>query len=140
MQTCRHSAANPSCPVLRLYVTDPTHLGRTRGDVCGYSPASLRNMNKAGSAIAASLGQWDFRPLLRSIRSPALVIEGASSKVPLDDARAWATSLPDGHLLLVPDAGHMNWLDQPSAVIGALDAFFRGQSPPLAQPVPADPD
>lgn len=118
-------------PVLRLYVTDPAHLSRTRGNVCGYSPASLRNMNKAGSALAASLGQWDFTPLLRSIRVPSLVLEGAASQAPLDDARAWAAALSDGRLLLVPDAGHMNWLDQPAAVIAALDTFFRGQWPAL---------
>lgn len=133
---CRESLM----PVLLLYVTDPAHLARTRGDVCGYSPASLRNMNKAGSALAASLGAWDFTPLLRSIRSPALVIEGAASQAPLDDARAWASALPDGRLLLIPDAGHMNWLDQPSAVIAALDQFFGSRWPALARPIPRDQD
>lgn len=133
---CRESLM----PVLRLYVTDPAHLTRTRGDVCGYSPASLRNMNKAAAALGDSLGQWDFRPFLRTIRTPALVIEGALSQVPLDDARAWTTALPDGRLLLVPDAGHMNWLDQPEAVINSLDAFFRGGWPPLARRVAGDPD
>jgi hypothetical protein len=26
-------------------------------------------------------------------------------------------------------AGHMNWLDQPDAIIDALDEFFRGNGP-----------
>lgn len=133
---CRESME----PVLRLYVTDPAHLARTRGDVCGYSPAALRNMNRVGSATVGSLGAFDFRPQLRTIRSPALVIEGAASQVSLDDVRGWARALPNGRLLLIPDAGHMNWLDQPAAAIDALDAFFRGHWPPRAEPVSRDPD
>lgn len=120
-------------PVLRFYVTDPTHLGRTRGNMCGYAPAALRNMNRVGDATIGSLGKWDFRPWLRTIRSPALVVEGAESKVPLDDVRAWTKALSNGRLLLVPRAGHMSWLDQPEAVIAALDEFFRGGWPRLAR-------
>ncbi len=121
-------------PVLRLYVTDPTHLARTKGNTCGYAPAALRNMNVVGAAGGASLGNWDFTPLLKKIDRPALVIEGAQSRVPLADARAWASALPDGRLLLIPTAGHMNWLDQPDAVIEVLDQFFRGEWPSLAAP------
>jgi proline iminopeptidase len=120
-------------PVLKLYVKSPEHLSRTRGDVCGYSPAALRNMNNAGAAGGASLGSWDFRPTLRTINVPSLVVEGEDSNAPLDDAREWAGALPDGRLLLIPEAGHMNWLDQPDAVLSALDVFFRGQWPQLAK-------
>jgi pimeloyl-ACP methyl ester carboxylesterase len=69
---------------------------------------------------------------LKKIDRPALVIEGAQSRVTLDDARAWASGLPNGRLVLIPSAGHMNWLDQPGAVTEALDHFFRGDWPPLA--------
>lgn len=120
-------------PVLRLYVTDPSHLARTKGNVCGYGPAALRHMNAAGAAAAASLGAWDFTPLLQTIDRPALVIEGALRRVPLDDAPAWVAALPNGRLLQMPSAGHMNWRDQPDAVIEALDQFFRGDWPPRAR-------
>jgi pimeloyl-ACP methyl ester carboxylesterase len=43
------------------------------------------------------------------------------------------TSVRERGLLLIPDAGHMNWLDQPDAVIQALDEFFRGNWPRLAR-------
>jgi pimeloyl-ACP methyl ester carboxylesterase len=89
-------------------------------------------MNVAGAAAGASLGTWDFTPLLKKIDRPALVIEGAQTRVPLADARAWASALPNGRLLLIPSAGHMNWLDQPEAVVETLDKFFRGGWPPLA--------
>ena len=89
-------------------------------------------MNNVGAAGGASLGAWDFRAELRTIHVPTLVIEGADSKAPLDDARGWAGALPDGRLLLIPGAGHMNWLDQPGAVVSALDEFFRGRWPELS--------
>ena len=97
--------------------------------MCGYSPEALRNMNRVGETGAASLGNWDFRPLLRTIRVPTLVIEGEHTNVPLEDARTWARTVHNGRLLLIPNAGHMNWLDQPDAVIATLDEFFRGNWP-----------
>lgn len=126
---CRESLL----PVLRLYVVKPDSLNRTRGNVCAYSPAALRNMNRAGSAAGTSLGAWDFRPMLATIPIPTLVIEGAESNAPLDDAREWSRALPLGKFLLIRGAGHMNWLDQPRAVISALDEFFRGRWPRAAQ-------
>lgn len=89
-------------------------------------------MNKVGGTTISSLGAWDFTPLLQRIRAPALVIEGAASQVPLDNTRAWASVLSNSRLLLIPEAGHMNWLDQPTMVIGALDEFFRGRWPSLS--------
>ncbi len=121
-------------PVLRLYVENPAHLNRTRGNPCGYPPDALRNRDRVGSAGIESLGAWDFRPMLRTIRVPTLVIEGEKSKVPLDDAREWALSLSNGRLLLIPNAGHMNWLDQPDFVVRVLDEFFRRRWPTHAEP------
>ena len=79
-----------------------------------------------------SLGEWDFRPDLKSLSVPVLVVEGAETAVPLDGTREWVSNTGDARLLLIPRAGHMNWLDQPAAVVLALDQFFRGQWPPAA--------
>jgi proline iminopeptidase len=119
-------------PVLKLYVQDLASLDRTRGSMCGYAPEALRHMNRVGATGVASLGDWDFRPLLRTIHVPTLVIEGEHTSVPLEDARAWGRTPPNGRLLLIPHAGHMNWLDQPDAVVAALDEFFRGNWPARA--------
>src|SRR5262249_42422482 len=113
------------------------NLERSRGDVCGYAPGAIRNMNRVSDAAARSLGEWDVRPDLRAMSVPALVIEGAASNVPLDDAREWARTVRDGRLLLIQNAGHMNWLDRPDAVIAALHEFFTGSWPASAQRPPA---
>ena len=113
----------------RLYVVDANHLKRTRGDQCAYPVAGLRNGQFVARAAEASLGEWDFHPKMKTVRIPALVLEGAETNVPLDATREWAKSLPDARLLLIPNAGHMNWVDQPDAVISAMDEFFRGSWP-----------
>ena len=76
-----------------------------------------------------NLGDWDFRPLMKNVRVPALVLEGAETNVPLDATREWVKFLPNARLLLIPHAGHQNWVDQPDAVISAMDEFFRGTWP-----------
>ena len=55
--------------------------------------------------------------------APSLTIEGEKTQIPLDATESWAQASPDCRLLLVPDAGHMNWIDQPEFVVGASDEF-----------------
>jgi len=80
-----------------------------------------------------SLGDWDFHSEMKNVHVPSLVLEGAETNVPLEATREWAKSLADSRLLLIPHAGHQNRVDQPEAVIAAMDEFFRGQWPAGAQ-------
>jgi len=112
---------------LPLYVVDPAHLRRQRGDLCSYSPPSLRAFIQHGAYDA--LGDYDLLPLFAAVRTPALVIEGERTNVPLPATEAIAKALPNGRLFLVPEAGHMCWLDEPDAVVAAMDEFFRGRWP-----------
>jgi proline iminopeptidase len=115
----------------RLYVADVAHLSRARGDYCHYTPDAIREGAKAGDITIETLGNWNFEPALSRIHVPTLVIEGAKTKVPLDATERWAKLLPNSRLVLIPDAGHQNWLDQPEAVISAISDFFHGnRSPP----------
>jgi proline iminopeptidase len=111
----------------KLYVADTAHLSRARGDLCGYTPQAIRNGFMVGDVSFESLGDWDFRPQLAKIRVPALIIEGAKTNVPLEATELWAKLLPNSRLLLIPDAGHQNWLDQPEAVVSAIGDFFQGK-------------
>jgi proline iminopeptidase len=111
----------------RLYVADPSHLVRARGDTCSYKPQAIRGSQNTTDAAIKSLGHWNFQSMLRQINVPALVIEGEKSNVPLDATEAWAGWLKDARLLLIRNAGHMNWVDQPEEVISSMSAFFRGR-------------
>jgi proline iminopeptidase len=112
----------------RLYVVDANHLKRGQ-DPCAYPVAGLRNRQFVFQANHASLGEWDFHSEMKEVKIPALVLEGAETNVPLDATREWAKSLPNARLLLIPNAGHANWVDQPEAVTSAMDEFFRGKWP-----------
>jgi pimeloyl-ACP methyl ester carboxylesterase len=61
---------------------------------------------------------------LGGIHTPALVIWGASDRVVDQDyGRAYAAAIPDASFTLIPDAGHLPYLENAPAVFAALDPF-----------------
>jgi pimeloyl-ACP methyl ester carboxylesterase len=112
----------------RIYVVHPERM-HDCCSVCTASPAAIRNSARVFNAVVRSLGDFDFRHTLRRIAAPVLVIEGAKSIVPLDSTRAWAKAPSDARLLLIPDAGHANFVDQTEAVIKAIQVFLGGTWP-----------
>jgi proline iminopeptidase len=113
----------------RLGVVDIEHFKKSHTKFCDLPTAGLRNYPFVQQTAVASLRDWDFHSEMKNVHVPALVVEGAETNVPLEATREWAKSLPDGRLLLIPNAGHANWVDQPDAVISAMDEFFRGKWP-----------
>jgi pimeloyl-ACP methyl ester carboxylesterase len=77
----------------------------------------------------ASLGEWDWRASVRSLKAPVLVIHGSRDVLPLDGARGWATVPPDARLLLLEDTGHFPWLEAPERFFTAVDDFLKGRWP-----------
>jgi proline iminopeptidase len=75
-------------------------------------------------AVFDSLGDWNFVPLLNKIPVPALIVEGEKTNVPLDATRAWASALPNGRLLLIPNAGHVHFIEQPNIFFPAATQFL----------------
>lgn len=60
---------------------------------------------------------------------PILVIEGEKTNVPLDSTREWAKNPPHARLLLIPDAGHATFIDQPTTLLHEIEVFLRGDWP-----------
>ena len=66
-------------------------------------------------------------PLLREVRTPALVLHGADDAiVPLDVARQYAEALPNARLEVV-DGGHLLEYEDPAAVAERVLTFAAGQ-------------
>ncbi len=92
-------------------------------------PAAMRNRQIVSRATLGSLGDWDFRPLLVRLKMRALVFEGEKTNVPLNSTREWAAKIPNARLLLIPNAGHEFWAEQPTAFTKAAEQFLKGKYP-----------
>jgi pimeloyl-ACP methyl ester carboxylesterase len=61
---------------------------------------------------------------LGGIHTPTLLIWGASDRVvDADYGRAFAAAIPDARFELIPNAGHLPYVENASAVFAALDPF-----------------
>lgn len=89
---------------LKPYFVDETAMTRRRGSSCDAPAEGVRNHQVVNDATIASLGDWNFLPLLQKVVVPTLVIEDAESTPTIESVFAWASALPDNHLVLVPDA------------------------------------
>lgn len=68
----------------------------------------------------------DLEPLLPQVRARTLLIWGEDDNAtPLADAQVMAAHIPDNRLIIIQNAGHYPFLDQPGRVLAALDEFFR---------------
>ena len=115
----------------RLYFVDPTpaklsHASRR----CDIPPAAIRNRPVVETAVFASLGVWDLRPTLKKLSMPTLVLEGENTNVPLDATREFADSLPNSRIILIPNAGHEFFVDQPKLFLQTVERFLKGSGVP----------
>jgi len=70
-----------------------------------------------------SLGDYDLRAALRTVRVPALVIQGRDDPIPTASAEEIAAVL-NAELVLLDGAGHALHVEAPDALFSRLDAFL----------------
>jgi proline iminopeptidase len=113
---------------------DSSAASRTQGDFCAGTADARRNkIASVDRFVAASLGEWDWRPGLRRVAAPALVIHGSVDVLPAESGREWAAALPNARFVLLEGVGHFPYLEVPEAFFTAVDMFLRGSWPPSAQ-------
>jgi proline iminopeptidase len=118
------------------YYADSAAIRRKRGDYCAVPPRAYQAQQLTQRRTLASLGDWDFRPLLDSISVPSLIVEGALTPLPLDAVVIWAALIPQARLLLVPGAGHgYPFVEQPGLFFPAVERFLNGGWPAGAETV-----
>jgi len=107
--------------------------------VAGYfaDPARARDLTpfrvtgRVQQSIWQSLGDYDLRDSLRSVRVPTLVVHGRQDPIPLDSSEEAARAL--GTTCVVIDgSGHVPYVEQPAQLFPLLRAFLRdtGSLPP----------
>ena len=100
--------------------------------VSGYfhDPAKARELTafrvtgRTQQAVWDSLGtEYDLRPALRKLKIPAMVLHGDDDPIPLETARATADAL-GAEFVVLPDAGHVPYVEAAAAFTAALDRFL----------------
>jgi proline iminopeptidase len=96
------------------------------------SPDVLRHFAKAG------YGDFDYRPKLGSVTKPTLLIVGEHDRTTTPRAaRVLHEGIAGSELVIVPDAGHMSFVERTDVYLGAVRPFLeRVSRPPAATPPP----
>ncbi len=84
------------------------------------SPEVLRHFANTG------YGDFDYPPQLGRVSKPTLVIVGEHDRTTTPRAaRALHEGIAGSRLAVVPGAGHMSFVEQPEAYLGAVRPFLR---------------
>ena len=68
---------------------------------------------------------------LAMIKVPVLVIKPACDYVPWSAIAGYSSAFPQARLVMLPDAGHVAYLEQPALYTSLVNAFLSGQQLPL---------
>jgi len=98
-----------------------------QGTTCRAPPEAVRYYYRYTAQLTPrSFGDWDFTRGLEEVFAPLLVVYGEDDPVGVPAQREWAEAVPNGRLLLVPDAGKAALSDNPELTLAAVERFFRG--------------
>ena len=90
------------------------------GDDAVGSPEVLRHFAKVG------YGDFDYTADLARVNAPALVVVGEHDRTTTTRAaRVLHQGIPGSELVVVPDVGHMSFVEAPDAYLGAVRSFMR---------------
>jgi pimeloyl-ACP methyl ester carboxylesterase len=101
---------------------DPRAAERVRGNPWRHPNEWSSNAVAVLDALFDSLDdEFDWRPLMRVVDAPELVIHGALDG-PVEPRREWADAFPNGRLVELPGIGHYPFVEAPDDCRTALDA------------------
>lgn len=88
--------------------------------------AAPRALSATGAAVAARLRRegYDWRSSLHAIRAETLLVHGRNDVLPATLVTESAALIPGARELLIDDAGHMPFWEQPTRFFGAVDSFL----------------
>jgi proline iminopeptidase len=85
-----------------------------------YAPEVLRH------AASTGYGDFDYPPHLERVSRPTLVLVGEHDRTTTPRAaRVLHEGIGGSELVVIPDAGHMSYVEAPSAYMDAVRAFLR---------------
>ncbi|MDH5599341.1 MAG: alpha/beta fold hydrolase [Cyclobacteriaceae bacterium] len=97
-----------------------------KGNCCAAPPEAIRyGYLYTGNVTFASLGEWDYRPQLKEINIPTLVIHGEEESIPMDMVESWVENgIPGSKLVSIEGAAHFPYAEKPTEVWNAIRGFY----------------
>lgn len=94
-------------------------------------PAAYQAQLAVGMGLLSAEAAFETR--LRAVRAPTLILFGAHDRVvPVANADLLAAAVPDGRVVILPDAGHLFPIETPDAANAAVRAFMQTPAAPGA--------
>ena len=113
---------------------DTTFVSRVP-DVCAFENEWPVHLYPYFGKLLGSFGDYDWRPQLKALAVPRLVIHGREDGIPLAGARAWTAGFDNARLLVLSPAGHFPFLERAAEFFPAVDLFLRGEWPNAAEKI-----
>jgi proline iminopeptidase len=93
----------------------------------GYAEETIGTPDVLRHFANAGYGDFDYRPKLRDVHKPALVVVGEHDRTtPPRAARVLHEGIGNSELVVVPEAGHMSFVEQPDFYVDAVRRFLLG--------------
>jgi pimeloyl-ACP methyl ester carboxylesterase len=122
----------PLAEDLERYYADPATAARRLQAIANADPAAGAR-NRATAMRLADRQRYhnpDLAQRLHRIDVPTLLVWGeADGLVPPRFGEAYQAAIPGSRLVVVPDAGHAPYDEQPDAFLAAFRAFLAGSAP-----------
>lgn len=83
----------------------------------------FRVIGKVQKSIWESLGDFDLRDALKSVKCPTLVVHGSRDPIPVGSSKDIAGSL-GARFVLIEGSGHVPYVEQPGQLFPALAVFL----------------
>jgi proline iminopeptidase len=83
----------------------------------------FRVTGRVQQSVWESLGDFDLREALSTVRVPSLVVHGSHDPIPLASARTAAQRL-GAEFVVLPDCGHVPYVEQPTVLSDAISKFL----------------
>jgi proline iminopeptidase len=78
--------------------------------------------------VDGNLTSVEYAGQLGSIKVPTLITVGDHDECDPSLAKAMHSLIPGSELVILPDSGHMAFVDQPELFSAAVEKFLSGQS------------
>jgi len=102
---------------------DPAAVENIKGNPWQYEQEWAPNVERRQQTLFGTLEKFDWRPLMKSVEAPALVVHGELDG-PSVCREEWVTAFARGRLLRLPGTGHWPFVERRQELFAVLPQFL----------------